>query len=110
MATPPGNDFGGLSELWHSIGSQMQLLGISGAAGAIFRAVVYPDRRWKRRAVQGFAGVLSAIFLGGVTANAINAVIDAGAYAYLCAGFLVGSGGELAVRALQDRFLGAPEA
>lgn len=94
--TPPGG------VIW----DQLQLLAVSGVAGAFFRAVVAPEKEWVRRIVQGVAGAMSAIFLGGLVGHAIDAVTSAGAYAYLSAGFIMGSGGELAVKAVQDRFLG----
>lgn len=86
--------------------SQIQLLAVSGVAGAFFRAALAPEQEWRRRVVQGFAGALSAIFLGGLVATLINIFVDAGVYSYLCGGFIMGSGGELAVKAIQDRVLG----
>jgi len=85
---------------------QLQLLIISGGAGAVFRTLISPEKQWKRRVVQGVAGAISALFLGGVLASVIDSITHAGAYAYLAAGFIMGSGGELAVKAIQDRFLG----
>lgn len=93
---PPG------SGLW----DQLQLLAVSGVAGAFFRAAIAPEKEWGRRIVQGGAGALSALFLGGLVGHAIDAVTTAGPYAYLSAGFIMGSGGELAVKAIQDRILG----
>lgn len=101
--TPPPDD---LQRIWAEIGSQLQLLIISGAAGAVFRAVLAPEAELKRRVVQGVSGALSAVFLGGLAAHLINAVLDVGVYAYLAGGFIMGSGGELTVKAIQDRILG----
>jgi hypothetical protein len=103
MSTPPPDD---LHRIWAEIGSQVQLLTISGVAGAFFRAVMAPEQEWRRRTVQGIAGAASAIFLGGLTAHIFNAFLDVGPYAYLASGFIMGSGGELAVKAIQDRILG----
>lgn len=83
------------------------VLGISGAGGAFFRAVLAPEQAWARRVAQGIAGALSAVFLGGLLAGMINAIIDGGVYSYLGAGFLMGSGGEVTVKWFQDKFLGA---
>lgn len=91
------------ADIW----GQLQLLAISGVAGGLFRAAFAPKERWKRRLVQGLFGAVSAIFLGGVVAGIIGAFIDVGPYAYLCAGFIMGSGGEAAVRALQNKLFGA---
>ena len=90
--------------------SQLQLLAISGVAGGVFRAAFAPKQRWKRRVVQGLFGAVSAVFLGGVLAGIIAAFIDVGPYAYLGAGFIMGTGGEAAVRAIQNRLLGTPDA
>lgn len=95
--------------LWHEIGEQVQLLALSGGAGAVFRTLISPEKRIARRVVQGVAGALSALFLGGVLASIIDAIVHAGAYAYLASGFIMGSGGEMAVKALQDRLLGAAD-
>ena len=92
-------------DLW----TALQLLAVSGVAGAFFRAALAPEQQWKRRVVQGIAGAGSAIFMGGVVASIINQFVDAGVYSYLAAGFVMGSGGELAVKALQDKFFGAPK-
>ncbi len=96
MTTPPN------PAIW----DQIQLLAISGVAGAFFRAVIAPEQQWKRRVAQGVAGAFSALFLGGLVGHAVDAVTHAGPYAYLSAGFIMGSGGELAVKAIQDRILG----
>ena len=101
---------GSIGDLWSEIGNQLQLLAISGVAGALFRAAFSPEKEWKRRVVQGVFGAVAAIFLGGVVAQIINAFVDAGPYAYLTGGFIMGSGGEMAVRALQNKLLGRPDA
>lgn len=89
-----------------AIWDQLQLLAVSGVAGAFFRAVVAPEKEWKRRVVQAMAGALSALFLGGLVGHGVEALTNAGPYAYLSAGFVMGSGGEFAVKAVQDRILG----
>ena len=66
-----------------------------------------PERKWKRRIVQGAGGAISAVFLGGILGHVLDNLTDAGFYAYSAAGFIMGSGGESAVKALQDRILGA---
>lgn len=96
------NDAGAHADIW----SQLQLLALSGGAGAAFRAAFAPRQEWKRRVIQGCAGALSAVFLGGIAAGIINALIEVGPYAYLGAGFLMGSGGEMAVRAVQNKVFG----
>jgi hypothetical protein len=91
------------------IWSQLQLLAISGVAGGAFRAAFAPKQEWRRRVVQGLAGAMAAVFLGGAAAGFINHIVDVGPYAYLGAGFLMGSGGEMAVRAIQNKAFGKPE-
>ena len=90
------------ADIW----GQLQILAISGIAGGIFRAVFAPKERWGRRMVQLLFGAISAVFLGGIVAGIIAAFIDVGPYAYLGAGFIMGSGGEAAVRALQNKLFG----
>jgi hypothetical protein len=91
-----------LRELW----SQISVLAVSGLAGAAFRAIVAPEKKWKRRIVQGAGGAISAVFLGGILGHMLDDLTGAGFYAYSAAGFVMGSGGESAVKALQDRILG----
>ena len=98
-------DQGGLTDLFSSMREQVALLAFSGVAGAFFRAVLAPEEHWKRRVVQGISGALSAIFLGGVLAHVIDSMTGAGFLSYLAAGFLMGSGGEIAVKAMQDRLM-----
>lgn len=95
----------GLLQLFSSLKEQLALLAFSGVGGAFFRAVLAPEAEWRRRVVQGISGALSAIFLGGVLGHLIDAMTGAGALSYLAAGFLMGSGGELAVKAMQDRLM-----
>lgn len=96
----------GLLALWHDIGSNIQLLAIAGVCGAFLKAVVAPEGRWRRRAVQGFAGVLSAIFLGGFLGSLIAPFADQAAFAYLASGFVCGTAGEGGIALVQRRILG----
>lgn len=96
-------DGGGWREIFEGLQDQIWLLAVSGMGGAFFRAVLAPEQEWRRRVVQGIAGALSAIFLGGLLGHVIDAATGAGPMAYLAAGFLMGSGGEIAVKAVQDR-------
>lgn len=95
----------GLVALFTGMKDQIALLAFSGVGGAFFRAVLAPEEQWKRRVVQGVSGALSAIFLGGVLGHVINTMTGAGQMSYLAAGFLMGSGGEFAVKAMQDRLM-----
>ena len=98
-------DQNGLVELFSSMKEQIALLAFSGVGGAFFRAVLAPEEQWKRRVIQGVSGAMSAVFLGGVLAHVIDSMTGAGFLSYLAAGFLMGSGGELAVKAMQDRLM-----
>lgn len=98
-------DHGGLAGVFSNLTEQLALLTFSGLGGAFFRAVLAPEEQWRRRIVQGLAGALSAIFLGGVLAHLIDTTTGAGSMSYLAAGFLMGSGGEIAVKAIQDRLM-----
>lgn len=88
---------------------QIVLLAFSGIGGAFFRAVMAPEELWRRRVVQGIGGALSAVFLGGLLAHVIDSLTNAGPMAYLAGGFLMGSGGEIAVKSMQDKFMGKKE-
>lgn len=96
---------GGLPGLILDVKEQLAVLAFSGAGGAFFRAVMAPEQKWSRRIIQGIGGALSAMFLGGVLGHIIDAMTGAGISSYLAAGFLMGSGGELAVKAMQDRLV-----
>lgn len=88
------------------LAGQLSVLAVSGVAGATFRAILVPEAKWRRRIVQGLAGAISAVFLGGILGHVLAAMTGAGWYAYSAAGFIMGSGGEAAVAALQNRILG----
>ncbi|MGH1579086.1 hypothetical protein [Planktotalea sp.] len=98
-------DQGGLPQLLVGMKEQMAILAFSGVGGAFVRAIFLPEENWKRRIAQGLAGALSAIFLGGVLGHIINSMTGAGQMSYLAAGFIMGSGGELAVKTMQDRLM-----
>lgn len=85
---------------------QLVLLAISGAGGAYVRAVFVPEERWARRVVQGVAGALSAIFLGGAIAQIVSNFVDVPFYAYLASGFIMGSAGEFGVKFVQEKIMG----
>lgn len=84
---------------------QISALCLSGAAGAYVRAVFAPQSSWKRRVSEGFAGALSAIFLGGLVGHVLERMTDAGTWAYLAAGFVMGEGGIAAVRGVRKLIL-----
>lgn len=85
---------------------QIAWLAISGIGGAFFRAVFIPERSWRRRIQQAAAGAFAAIFGGGFLAHYLNIISDAGLWAYMACGFLLGSGGELGIKAVQDKVFG----
>ena len=105
MADPSNNPHT-LIEIWAQIGSNVKILGLAGAAGAVFRALFAPEGEIKRRIVQGLAGALSAVFLGGVLAHLVMPFVAHEVYAYLASGFIMGSGGEIAVKAMQEKLYG----
>lgn len=87
---------------------QIVILGIAGIGGALLRAVLAPEAHWKRRLVQGGAGIVSAMFLGGAVADLIATlgIVKLQSNAWLASGFIMGYGGEIAVKKLQDRLIG----
>ena len=89
-----------------SLQTHITLLTVAGLGGAIFRALVAPKESWKLRVTQGLGGALSAIFLGGFMAQATETIFMAGPYAWLAWGFIMGSGGEVAVKFVQDKLIG----
>ncbi len=102
----PNTDSGQLLSLILNIREQLALLAFSGIAGAFFRALLAPEDKWKRRITQGIGGALSAIFLGGFMAQITDQIIDTQSYSWLAWGFVMGSGGEVAVKFVQDRLMG----
>jgi len=84
----------GLGTLFKDISANIQVLGLAGFAGAVTKAVVAPEKRWRRRLAQGVAGAASAIFLGPIVANMLTGFVDKEVYAWLAAGFVCGYGGE----------------
>ena len=95
-----------IKSLMGSSPEHLNALIISGAGGAYVRAVFAPQGSWKKRAFEGSAGAVSAIFLGGVLGHLIDAVTGAETYAYLAGGFIMGEGGIVAVQAVRRKFLG----
>lgn len=103
----PQEEVVGLLAIIHSVKDQLSLLAFAGVAGAFFRAILAPEVEWKRRIAQGVGGALSALFLGGFMAQITNQVFDTGPYSWLAWGFIMGSGGEVAVKYVQDRIMRA---
>lgn len=101
---PDGNT-GQLTSLILSVREQLILLAMSGLAGAVFRALLAPQEAWKLRVAQGLGGALSAIFLGGFAAQITDSIVDVGPYAWLAWGFIMGTGGEVAVKYIQDKLM-----
>lgn len=95
-----------LLESLDAVKEQLAVLLMSGAGGAFVQAIFAPEKLWKRRVVQAFAGAVSAFFLGGVLGHLIDALTSAGIQSYSAGGFLMGFGGIAAVRSMQDKFLG----
>ncbi|MGL4673295.1 MAG: hypothetical protein ACRCXK_00400 [Wohlfahrtiimonas sp.] len=101
----PKLDDNGLIKVWLDAGTNIQLLTISGIAGAVFRTIMSPEKAFWRKVMQGFAGALSAIFLGGFLASFLNNITDFGVYSYLASGFILGTAGEVAVKKIQEKLL-----
>ena len=80
---------------------QIAALLLSGLAGAYVRATFLPEKQWRRRLAEGFAGALGAIFLGGLVGHMIDSIVGGGTWAYLAAGFVMGEGGMAAIRAIR---------
>ena len=95
----------GLLAIWQEIGMNIQVLGVAGLAGAFIKAIVAPEKQWKRRAVQAIVGLFSAIFLGGFLGSLIEDFVTISAYAYLASGFVCGTAGEGAIAYAQSKLL-----
>lgn len=95
-----------LVTIWKDIGAHVQLLAVSGIAGALIKALLAPSGAWRRRAVQAIAGVFSAIFLGAFIAGIVDGWTSNPALAYLASGFICGVGGEEAMRLVQHKVFG----
>lgn len=90
-----------------TIPERLLLLGLAGVCGALLRAVTNPEQKIVRRLGQLAAGIASAVFLGGVVADIMSAVIDFEEYStpFMAAGFVLGWGGIQAISAVQDKIL-----
>ncbi|MEQ3744862.1 MAG: hypothetical protein ABNH53_01325 [Henriciella sp.] len=97
----------GAAELLGTIGPNLLLLIVSGIAGAFVKGILAPEGNWKKRAIQGVVGVLSAVFLGGFFAGLVEGLVPTPEYAVLAAGFICGTAGELAIAFIQKKILGA---
>lgn len=101
----PQEDVVGLLAIIHSVKDQLALLAFAGVAGGFFRAILAPEVEWRRRVAQGIGGALSALFLGGFMAQITNQLFDTGPYSWLAWGFIMGSGGEVAVKYVQKHLM-----
>lgn len=91
--------------LFHSMPEQISALILSGAAGAYVRAVFAPETAWRRRLAEGVAGAFGAIFLGGLLGHALDQAFDAGTWAFLASGFIMGEGGIAAIRGFRRKVI-----
>lgn len=96
-------------EAFADIKEQMTLLMVSGSAGAFTTAILAPSDHWKQRVAQAIGGFLGAVCVGGVGAKITEVAFDAGPWAWLAWGYLMGLGGQEAVRSIQRRLLGKDE-
>ena len=93
----------GLLAIWQEVGANIQVLGVAGFAGVFIKGLLAPEKHWKRRAVQALVGLFSAIFLGGFIGSLIEGFVTVPAYAYLAAGFICGTAGEVAITFAQRK-------
>lgn len=99
----------GLISIWQEVGDNIQVLGIAGICGAFIKALLAPEKKWKRRAIQAIAGIFSAIFLGGFIGSIVEQFVTVAAYAYLASGFICGTAGEVAISYAQRKILPEPK-
>lgn len=92
--------------LWQSVCAYVQVLAISGLAGSIFRTMLPLKGKLKDELSKVLVAPLAAIFFGSALARFINVVTDTGIYAYVASGFIVGTGGEVAVKAARGKLHG----
>ncbi len=88
------------------IASNLKILILAGLFGAFTRALVAPEKRWKRRLGQGAIGVLTAIFIGPILAGFLGGYVQKEVYAWLAAGYVCAFGGETIMSAIQNKILG----
>ena len=98
--------FNNMFQEFHNLKEQLALLLFAGISGGFFRAIMAPEKRVKLRVMQGVGGALSALFLGGIMAHITNSIVDGGSWSFLAWGFIMGSGGEVAVKWAQERLMG----
>lgn len=85
-----------------NVPDNISALFIAGAAGAFTRAVYVPEPSWKKRILEGIAGAMSAIFLGGLLGHWIDSAFGGGVWAYCAAAFIMGEGGIAAVHTVRS--------
>lgn len=96
-----------LYQVAKEIHANIVLLGVAGFGGALARAVIAPEGQLLRRLLQGFGGVLSAIFIGPLIAPYLEPAVTYKPYAWLAAGFLCAFGGEEVIALIQRKILGS---
>lgn len=93
-------------EMLAEVQDELAILVFSGVAGAFAKAVMFPQKGWRNRAIYGFSSAISAVFLGGLL-GAIAANFGAqDVYAFLASGFLTGFAGREGITAIQIKLLG----
>ncbi len=77
-------------------------LASAGFFGTLTRLVLKPEKSWQRWLAQFVAGISSAVFLGGL----VGQFLDAGAWGFAASGFVIGTASEQAIALAQRRFSG----
>ena len=84
-----------VADALRELSSQISVLAVSCLAGAAFRAILSPERKWKRKIVLGAGGAISAVFSRRHSRPCARQPHRRRVlYAFLAAGFIMGSGGE----------------
>lgn len=93
-------------EMLAEVQDELAILAFSGVAGAFAKAVMFPQKGWRNRAIYGFSSAISAVFLGGLL-GAVAANLGAqDVYAFLASGFLTGFAGREGITAMQNKLMG----
>ena len=98
-----GHEITSLAQMWSEIRSHIVILGIAGLIGAVIRALLAPEEKWKRRLAQGLAGFLCAIVFGPLVAHGMMNLVASEVYSLLASGALCGLSGEGLVSFIQKK-------
>lgn len=93
-------------EMLLTVKDELALLAFAGVFGSFAKAVMFPERGWRRRTAYGISSAVSAVFLGGTLAVLAVKLGMPDVFAFLASGFIMGFAGEKGISAVQSKVMG----